>query len=144
MMKRRTREHKTVNKRHGDAHLCAVAQSLQHPARPRAMHIEHFACARVARRDDERLPFKDETDVTDEALVQNFDDRLAFLMPALRQTPDRAPLSRGETLHQPMRSSNQLIAPAPHIRTARGCTRGCGLLTSASVMQSTSRAILPT
>jgi hypothetical protein len=70
MMKGRAREHEPVHERDVDAHVRARAERLLHPARARAVQVEHVADAPVRGRYHDGLAVRDERDVADEALVQ--------------------------------------------------------------------------
>src|SRR5258707_807640 len=128
MMKRRTREHQAVHMRHRHAYRYAFAQRAQHPARRAAVQVNRVARAAVIRGNHIRLAVHAESDVADEACVENRQHGFALILAALRQPLNLGPFGGSEVAHalqfsasRPLRQS-QVGLPRPVRVSARRAT----------------------
>src|SRR6185503_4771498 len=83
VMKRRPREHQTIDDRHRHTRIETTRQRTQHSTSLRAVDVELVINTGVTSRDHERLTLRRKPDVTDKPLVQNSVDSFAIEMTAL-------------------------------------------------------------
>src|SRR5829696_4068324 len=93
-LEHRAREHHPVEQRHGQAHRHRRADGPERAAGRRAVDVDLLADARVERRDDERLAFVGEADVSDERLVEDRLDGVAVVRRLVVHAPQAHALRR--------------------------------------------------
>src|ERR1041385_2860017 len=86
MMKRRLRQHQTVEQRYRDADGNPLLHVFQHPAANRAVDVQMFADTRVRRGNHVRLPIDAESDVADQGFVDDGVDCVAVVAAAVTLT----------------------------------------------------------
>src|SRR5512132_245614 len=99
MVKRRTRQHQTVQERYRHAHLNSLLQRAQHATRLRAVNYQRVPDARVTGGNNKRLPINIETDVANEAFVQNLIDLFTIETATLWQTLKCGARGFGNRIH---------------------------------------------
>ena len=99
MMKRRTRQHETINQRHRNAYVDALRERPQHADGLRAMKVHLVFGARVAGRNNKRPALNRKANMTDEAFVQDAVNQLSIKDAALRLTFECCALGYRKSVH---------------------------------------------
>src|SRR5690348_13474911 len=93
MIENRARQHQSVEQRDRHAHRNTGSYIAQHPAGRRTVHIQHLAVASIGGWNDVRLSVNRETNVAEEAFVENLVDSVAIVNAAVGFTDDTRPRS---------------------------------------------------
>src|SRR5713101_7121603 len=95
-MKGRARKHKAIEQGNRQAYLSVGCQCAQHPARCRAVKVEHVATSSICRRNHYWVTGVDEPDMTDESFIQNLVDNVALVSGSLGQAFQNGSLGRNK------------------------------------------------